>query len=175
MARLLKLPLMFPIVTTLAARGAPLFDRLRRIFSRANPPPPVVKDDPDFGRISFDRAHDWWCGEVVIGEKTVPLFVHAPFQGPSSRQRELWRGYVSNLATISQTVIRDFVDRVNEHIPHRKDVLPHEFDLDEVEVAPDEWADRVDAILTYSLEGDDDGSWRFELLDGRAVSSGRDD
>jgi hypothetical protein len=152
-----------------------LFDRLRTMFSKRKPAPPVVVDDAEFGRITFDDKHDWWSGEVVLGGKPLPLFVHAPSQGPSPRQREVWRAYTPKLPEISRTVIGNFIDQVEKHVPGRKKVDSQEFELDEVEVAPDEWATRVDFVLTYSLRGDDDGSWRFELLDGRVESSGRDD
>jgi hypothetical protein len=52
--------------------------------------------------------------------------------------------------------------------------LAEEFSLDGVELSPEEWVDEVDVVLNFSLAKDEGAIWRFEMKNGRVVSTGRD-
>jgi hypothetical protein len=131
--------------------------------------PAGSRQDDDFGNIVFDPDNDWWCGQIDVGAGPVPLFVFAGLGGPSARQRELWRRMKPTLAATAAAIIADYVVEAGRRLAAR------DFTLDDVCLYPDDQHEHVESIWTYSLAGDPQGMWRFEVKAGKVVSGGRDD
>jgi hypothetical protein len=135
---------------------------------------PHAREDHDFGRIVFDDDNFWWCGQVEGDAGPVPLFIFAGAEGPSERQRQVWRRLRPTLLQTARAIAVDFVRGAGQRFPGRNP-SPADFTLDEICLVADDEHQRADSVWTYSLAGDDEGMWRFEMKGNQVVTSARDD
>jgi hypothetical protein len=138
------------------------------------PKQPAVLDDAEFGRLIYDHDENWWAGIIVVADKPVELTVHVGLDGPTLHQRRVWSKLRNNLLDTSKRVIREYLSKIPT--PHNASpIATEEFSLEGIELYPEQWIDRLDVVLTFSLRNDDGAIWRFEMKDGEVVGTGRDD
>jgi hypothetical protein len=68
----------------------------------------VIREDPDFGPLTFDDEREWWEGQLVGGGGPIQLTIHAGPEGPTMRQRQIWTDLRNELPSLSKRVIREF-------------------------------------------------------------------
>lgn|SRR5713101_465462 len=149
-----------------------MFNWLKTAVSK-RPQEPIVLDDAEFGRLTYDHDESWWAGTIVVADKPVELTVHAGLDGPTFQQRQVWSKVRNGLLHTSQRVIREYLSKVPTP-PNANPIAPEEFSLEGVQIWPEKWIDRLDVVLDFSLLKDEGAIWRFEMKDGEVVGSGRD-
>jgi hypothetical protein len=149
-----------------------LSQRIAHLFRRHPPAPAPALDDPDFGRLVFNAKGGSWSGCARHGDRRLDVTVVADVQGPSDRQRTLWRRLRPELPRLSVDVARRFHDQAVSWFPGVHPIFY--FRLDAIELAPEAWQPRIDTVLCFTLEGDDDGFWRAELRGFDVVGASRD-
>jgi hypothetical protein len=150
-----------------------MFDWLKAAVTK-QPKQPTVLDDAEFGRLIYDHDESWWAGMKVEADKRVELTVHAGLDGPTLHQRRVWSKLRNDLLDTSKRVIREYLSKIPT--PHNASpIAAEEFSLQSIELYPEQWIDKLDVVLTFSLLKDDGAIWRFEMKDGEVVGIGRDD
>jgi len=124
--------------------------------------PVRVKDDPDFGLIGFKAELGLWAGRARVGSSAVEVTVVADSNGPTDRQRQLWRALHPKLEGLSADVASRLAAEAARTQPGP---VPQaaDFDLKAVRLTPESCLPGIDSALSYALEWDDEATWRAEL------------